>query len=344
MPAEGKSDMERIGLFSEMGYVTIGDKYVSHYMRPFNEAASKNRQMLPGGTKTLSALQAGYFEPQFVRIFDGEAYANPVQLRRRYRLAESKKNLGKAFLPSNGDKLPGCMIMYFADQFMTYCQKLIFKLVFKKTVFVTSDRCGLGSYYGTIGGSYAYFSPQLKARERYIPPGKNFYTNPGKKGTGYGYANLTIGEQFPHEPDGYEVERINAKKAQEEHKRLVKGGPFKLNLYPQEYFDMNPYFNDKPLPPLKKPPPEKPIAPPFKPSSPAKKSGGMKGGTFDPYPSHSADPYVIKKSKAVTTNKERQIFHPPPGPKSRPVMSIINLNVIRSLNVKNYKTAQLTSY
>ncbi|KFO05682.1 UPF0602 protein C4orf47 [Balearica regulorum gibbericeps] len=309
MPAEGKSDMERTGLFSEMGYVTIGDKYVSQYMRPFNEAASKNRQMLPGGTKTLSALQAGYFEPQFVRIFDGEAYSNPVQLRRRYRLAESKKNLGKAFLPSNGDKLP----------------------------------CGLGSYYGTIGGSYAYFSPQLKAKERYIPPGKNFYTNPGKKGTGYGYANLTIGE-YLHEPDGYEVGRINAKEVQEEHKQLVKGGPFKLNLYPQEYFDMNPYFTDKPLPPVKKPPPEKPIAPPFKPSSPAKKSGGMKGGTFDPYPSHSADPYVITKSKAVTTNKERQIFHPPPGPKSRPVTSIITLNVTRSLNVKNYKTAQLTSY
>lgn len=52
---------------------------------------------------------------------------------------------------------------------------------------------------------------------------------------------------------------------------MAKGGPFKLNLYPQDYFDMNPYFNDKPLPPVKKPPPEKPIAPPFKPSSPAKK-------------------------------------------------------------------------
>ncbi|XP_074678826.1 cilia-and flagella-associated protein 96 isoform X5 [Strix aluco] len=273
MPAEGKSDMERIGLFSEIGYVTIGDKYVSHHMCPFNEAASKNRQMLPGGTKTLSALQAGYFEPQFVRIFNGEAYSNPVQLRRRYRLAESKKNLGKAFLPSNGDKLP----------------------------------CGRGSYYGTIGGSYAYFSPQLKARGRYIPPGKNFCTNPGKKGTGYGYANLTIGEQYLHEADGYEVERINAK----------------------EYFDMNPYINDKPLPPVKKPPPEKPLALPFKPSSPAKKSGGMKGGTFDPYPSHSTDPYEIKKSDAVTTNKGRQIFRPPAGPKSRPVRSIITLNVTR---------------
>lgn len=58
-------------------------------------------------------------------------------------------------------------------------------------------------------------------------------------------------------------------------------------------------------------------------------SGGMKGGTFDPYPSHSADPYVIKKSMAVPTSKERKIFYPPPGPRSRPVTSIITLNVTR---------------
>lgn len=79
---------------------------LTFFKGPFNEAASKNRQMLSEGSKTLSALQAGYFDPQFKRIFNGEAYSNPVQLRRRYRLAESKKNLGKAFLPSNGDKLP----------------------------------------------------------------------------------------------------------------------------------------------------------------------------------------------------------------------------------------------
>ncbi|NXR05972.1 CD047 protein, partial [Semnornis frantzii] len=294
MPVERKSDMKRIGLFSEMSYITIGDKYVSQYMRPFNEAASKNRQMLTGGTKTLSALQEGYFG-RFVRIFEGEAYSNPVQLRRRYRLAELKKNVGKAFRPSSGDKLP----------------------------------CGLGSYYGTIGGSYAYFSAQLKSVGRRIRPGKNLYTNPGKKGSGFGYANLTIGKQYPHEPDEYDSERIKAKKAQEEHKRLLKGGPFRLNLHPREYFDANPYFNDKPLPPVKKLPPPKPIAQPFKPSSPAKKLGGMKGGTFDPYPSHSAEPYASKKSKAATTGKEGQAFRPPCGPKSRPVTSIVNLNVVR---------------
>ncbi|KAM4673076.1 cilia-and flagella-associated protein 96 isoform 2-T2 [Amazona ochrocephala] len=346
MPAEGKSDLERTGLFSEMSYITIGDKYVSHYMRPFNEAASKNKQMLPGGSKTMSALQAGYFDPEFVRVFNGEAYADPVQLRRRYRLAESKKNLGKAFLPSNGDKWP----------------------------------CGLGSYYGTIGGSYPYFSPQVREKVRYVGPGKNFYTNPGKKGTGYGYTNLTIGEQYEHLPDEYDLARIIAKnsqhllwykdkfleklssvrcsesgkqwpwftvvsswdarrqnfqKAQEQHKKLFKGGPFRLNLYPREYFDMNPYFTDKPLPPEKKSPSEKRVALPFIPSSPAKKAGGMKGGTFDPYPSYSAEPYVVKDTKGVTSARGRQIFHPPPGPKSRPVTSIMTLNV-QSIDVASH--------
>jgi len=46
--------------------------------------------------------------------------------------------------------------------------------------------CGLGSYYGTIGGPVPFFSAQSKPKEKYEPPGKNLYTNPGKKGTGYG--------------------------------------------------------------------------------------------------------------------------------------------------------------
>ena len=27
MPPEGKTDMDRVGLFKEMGYISIGDKY-----------------------------------------------------------------------------------------------------------------------------------------------------------------------------------------------------------------------------------------------------------------------------------------------------------------------------
>ncbi|XP_055423368.1 cilia-and flagella-associated protein 96 isoform X3 [Bubalus kerabau] len=249
MPAEGgKTDMERIGLFSEMEYITVGDKYVSQFNRPFNESASKNRQILPGGSKEMSNLQAGYFDPHFARIFEGEGYVNPNQVRRRYMMEEAKKNLSKAFLPSNGEKKP----------------------------------CGLGSYYGTIGGPVPFFSAQSKPKEKYEPPGKNLYTNPGKKGTGYGYANITIGKQFSHSSDLYDAAKLN------------------------------------------------------------NKAGGMKAGTFDPYPTHSADPYVVKLKSP--SSKSAKVFHPPGGPKSRPIESIMALNVRRALNTKNYKTASVQSY
>ncbi|XP_052018005.1 UPF0602 protein C4orf47 homolog [Apodemus sylvaticus] len=304
MPMEGgKTDMERIGLFSEMEYITVGDKYVSPFNRPFNEAASKNRQMLPGGTKEMSNLQAGYFDSQFTRIFEGEGYVNLNQVRRRYMMAEAKKNLGKAFIPSSGEKKPS----------------------------------GLGSYYGTIGGPVPFFSAQLKPKDKYQPPGKNLYTNPGKKGTGYGYANVTIGRQLSHSSDLYDAAKQNYKKESEEHHRLLKGSPFKLNLHPKDYFDTNPYFLEHPLPPIRREEKKEPSPKPFKPSSPGKKAGGMKAGTFDPYPAHSADPYVVKVGKVIS--KGDKVFHPPNGPKSRPIESIMALNVKRALNVKNYKNA-----
>lgn len=51
----------------------------------------------------------------------------------------------------------------------------------------------------------------------------------------------------------------------------MKGGPFKLNLYPREYFDINPYYDEGPLPPPKTLPGKVPIQTAFKPSSPGKK-------------------------------------------------------------------------
>ncbi|XP_012880602.1 PREDICTED: UPF0602 protein C4orf47 homolog [Dipodomys ordii] len=310
MPAEGgKTDMERIGLFSEMEYVTVGDKYVSSYNRAFNEAATKNRQMLPGGSKAISALQAGYFDPQFSRIFEGEGYINMNQVRRRAMMEEAKKNITRAFIPSSGGKKP----------------------------------CGLGSYYGTIGGPIPFFSAQAKPKDKYEPPGKNLYTNPGKKGTGYGYANVTIGKQLSHSADFYDEAKVNYKKHIEDHHRLMKGAPFKLNLYPKDYFDVNPYLFEKTLPPIKKEVKKELLSGAFKPSSPGKKPGGMKAGTFDPYPSHSVEPAVVKFRKEPV-GKSEKIFHPPNGPKSRPIESIVALNVKRTLNTNNYKTASVQPY
>lgn len=80
--------------------------FLSSVSEPFNESAHKAKQMLPGGSKTISALQAGYFDEKFARVMEGEAYTDPVKRRRQERLKESSKNIGKAFLPSSGDKKP----------------------------------------------------------------------------------------------------------------------------------------------------------------------------------------------------------------------------------------------
>nr|XP_033799577.1 UPF0602 protein C4orf47 homolog isoform X2 [Geotrypetes seraphini] len=262
MGAEGKTDMERLGLFSEMEYVTIGDSYIPSLNRPFNDAAGKGRQMFPGGSKLMSDLQAGYFDAQFKRVFTGEGYSNPIKLRRLYRLDQSKRNLGKSFLPSS----------------------------------VSKKR----------------------------------------------YPNLTIGKPFAYSAEIYD--KGPRKKGEEyDESKLIKGGPFRLNLYPREYFDPNPYHVDKPLPPLKKTE-EKKIEKPFRPSSPSKKMGGMKAGTFDPYPTHSTDPYKTKYEKEVAVNKSGKIFHPLAGTKTRPVRSVLQAYVLKSVNTKNYKTLNLESY
>ena len=84
-----KTDMERIGLFSELGYTTIKDPYVSAFTsklvsflacqsfssvtlhaEPFNESASKDKQMLIEGAKSKTAFQDGYFSKKFDRVME----------------------------------------------------------------------------------------------------------------------------------------------------------------------------------------------------------------------------------------------------------------------------------
>lgn len=303
----GKTDMERIGLFQEMNYVTIGDRYKSTATHAFNDAAGKGKQMLPGGSKDRSALQSGYFAEKFGRVFDGEGYSDPIKLRRLHRLQEAKKNLSKPFLPSSGDK----------------------------------KASGLGNHYGTLSGPVPAFSPVSKPSKSGKAPGKNVLTNPGRHGTGYGYVNITLSPYPSHATDPFSRGVEKMKKEVAQHKASMKAGAFRLNMHPQDYFDGNPYRSDKPLPPVKKPLSAGPKdLKPFKPSSPGKKPGGSKIGTFESYPKHSEDPYNPKlKRHMQVVNKSGKIFMPSQGPKSTPTHSILDQNVVRTINVQNYRCA-----
>ena len=305
-----KTDMERLGVFSELGYVTIGDKYVPPNSKPFSESAGKGKQMTIGGVKTKSAIQgqSGYFGKTFDRILQGEAYTDIVQIRRRSRLEESKKNIGKSWIPSNGDKHPS----------------------------------GLGSSYGCLNGSTKAFSAATRPKDLYKPPGHNFYTMPGKRGTGYGYLKVTIGPHAGYSSEPFDRSKERRKRELEEDIKLRKGGPFKLNSHAKECFDDNPYKSTKPLPPKKEGGSAKEKPKPFKPSSPAKQIGGCKAGTFDPYPTHSSDPYAQKKEK----NPGKMvggIFKPTPGIKTTPTRSTLAQSVQKTMNSSNYLTALQTS-
>ncbi|TRY59459.1 hypothetical protein DNTS_014799 [Danionella cerebrum] len=271
----GKSDMERIGLFKEMEYISVGDKYTPFIYRPFNDSAYKNKQMLPGGRKSKCGLQTGYFDTQFKRIFETEAIIDPVKIERQYRIQMAKRNIGKAFLPSNGE----------------------------------IKACGLGSYYGTFGGPILAMSAVQNPVKQNQSVGKNFYTSPPKKGSGYGFADTTISRVVSYSSDPYDRAKKILKDEIMAHKSMLKGGAFRLNLHPVEYFDNNPYKIDKPLPPQKKTEEKRNFAMPFKPSSPSKKAGGMKAGTFDSYPTYSTEPYGHKKTKSEMMKKDVKVFH-----------------------------------
>lgn len=263
--------------------------------------------MLPGGLKDRSARQDGYFEKAYGRVFEGEAYSDPIKMRRQYRIKEAQKNIGKPFMPSSGDKLPS----------------------------------GLGSHYGTIGGNVPFFSAASKSAGPKAAENKNFYTNPGKKGTGFGYLQVTLGKYPAHQTEPYDQVHETDKKLLEQHRAGMKGGAFKLNMHPRDFFNANPYTNDRPLPPVKKDAPEKPIASPFKPSHPGKLLGGLKAGTFDPYPSHSSDPYGVRYKRPVhVVNSSGKTFVPSAGPKTTPVTSVINQNVVRAVNATNFRTVR----
>lgn len=308
---EVKNDLNRVGLFSELGYVSIGDPYKkpSH---AFNDSAHKGKQMLPGGSKSKSALQAGYFDKSYFRIMQGEGYSDPVKKRRQERLEKQKLNLGKQFMPSHTGKLPS----------------------------------GQGNHYGTFSGAVPSFSPVENAKKPYISPGRNFLTNPSKKGTGYGFVNITIGDAPQYSSEPYDNGKELMKKAHEKSQLMNKGAAFKLNLHPKAYFDNNPYKTDKPVSPYKESKGEKVALKPFQPSSPAKIIGGSKSGCFTAYPTHSADEYIMKKgSFRDGGNKQGQklLFRPSQGPKSMPTHSIIAHNVVRRMNRLNFKEASLTS-
>jgi len=303
----GKAAMERVGLFSEVGYISIGDRYNNAHpnSKPFNMAAYKGKQMMVSGNNKHSACQSGYFEPKFSRILEAEAYVEATQVKRKNRLERTKKMIGrKVWFPSDGPKEPS----------------------------------GLGSHYGTLSGPIGHFSAESKPKPPRAPVLKNMNTNPPKKGTGYGYCDVTLEKYHPHAIEPYERNRQLRREENTAHHNKVKGKAFKLNNHPADYFDHNPFKRVN----INKPAEDnlaqkvKLKITPFQTISPSNRC-------FQSYPMHSYDPYVPPKKQERKINKPKGLFMPTSGPKSCPTPSVTQQNILKSVNQSNYKTIRCIS-
>ena len=63
---------------------------------------------------------------------------------------------------------------------------------------------GAGNHYGTFSGPVEAFSPKAVDKKPFESSGRNFVTNPLKKGTGYGYVNVLIGKPETHSSEPYD--------------------------------------------------------------------------------------------------------------------------------------------
>lgn len=152
---------------------------------PFNESAHRSRQMLAGVSKQRCALQNGFFDQSFKRIFEREALSDPVRLARQNRNQQNNKNLGKAFLPCNRVTQPW-EITHTQTITHTYtCMSLL-------TVVSSPSSCGSGSYYGTLSGPLEAMSPLSVTQKAHRSPGRNIVTSPSKKGSGYRFMARTL--------------------------------------------------------------------------------------------------------------------------------------------------------
>ncbi|XP_035219356.1 UPF0602 protein C4orf47 homolog [Stegodyphus dumicola] len=307
-------DLERIGLFKEMGYI---HEYVPVKIS-FNDSSKKGKQMMTNCTKSKAGTQDGYFAKEYPRVFEGEAYTDPIRARRRSRIEQAQKCLPPGFKYSSPPKKP----------------------------------CGLGSNYGTFtdyGKKIEYFSSKGRTAVKGSPSKKNILTNPAKKGSGYGYPNITIGKQPPY---FLEEEYEELKNAPREPKKPEPRpfAPYRAGKFQQGYFDPNPYTSTKDIPPpvVEEEETEETATTPFIPSSPAKKDGGMKAGCLNQFPEYTGEPLprpdLVPRGVKRYINAENQMFRPVPGPKPYPVKSIINKNVQKKVNPLNFKAIKGVVY
>jgi len=206
-----KPDLDRMGIFTEMEYISK-DPYVDPYKLSKSLERGKGKQFITNSTKKGHDTNDVYFD-SFKRVFEKEAYTNVNEVYRKNRLEKLKK-VAVPFRPSN----------------------------------VCPQSSGKGSIYGTFDHPYPLGDKEkdnaVKPRSAATPTkstakiNKNIYTNPAKKGVGYGYVDVTIGKYYEYMSDPYDrMKELNKKERQESIKKNIDPKPFVAGSKITDYFD-----------------------------------------------------------------------------------------------------------
>jgi len=209
-PAALKPDLDRMGIFKEMEYISK-DPYIDQYKSTKNSQRGKGKQFIINPPKKGHDTNDVYFEG-FKRILEKEAYTKVNDVYRKNRLEKLKK-VTVPFRPSN----------------------------------VCPKGSGKGSIYGTFDQQYPLFDKDKEVRPKSKPStpsksstkiNKNIYTNPAKKGVGYGYVDITIGKYYEYMSDPYDrMKELNKKERQESIKKNIDPKPFVAGSKITDYFD-----------------------------------------------------------------------------------------------------------
>lgn len=211
---------------------------------------------------------------------------------------------------------------------------------------------GLGTYYGTFISEMESFSPEKREEpasqfDKSLP---NFLTRPGKKGTGYGYVDVTI-NPYPEYMEDPAFNFYEAHKAmREEFEAGLRGETFKPSGAPQEYFDPNPFFDERD--------PDGEIETydfdrleskiesgdikPFIPANTTKKINGNKDvvSPLERFPSYDpSDPWEVVPTNVFRQSKpdpEKPPWKAQFGNRTRQQRSIMQYNITLNVNPTNF--------
>jgi len=333
------TDQELYGWFNKPPYASSREPYqeVVTKFRDFSDGQAKGKGKKgggirvkldlpswkdPGTMKTKNATQDGYFDKEFRRVFEKEGPG-----RRSFTVGSAK----------GGDKTGRVKL-----EQPPYIPPAPGKL-----------NSGKGDYYGTFHGPFTHWDPKDRDRGPLIFEPTNFLTNPGKKGTGYGYIDVALNKypkyiNTPYQGSVTLDKLVGGKKGGARVK--ISDAPFYSQIHEQELFDNNDPYRPakKPVKPRKEN--KKPLGfVPFKqdnvfiPSNPGKKDGGCRAGGFAKWPNYyPKDPYKRLGPDYLkdVRNKDGKQYVPinTTCPYSQRYTSHLAQIVKKELNTHNYKT------